>query len=310
MQHDWASFIFYTESDRLGNVASSPLSVLGEQIGSFNPAAAPVWLAGLWFLIGSRRGRPYRLVGWVMAVLFIALLAAGKSRPDRIMGVYPTLFAVGAVQLEAFATTRRTRWIRYALPVLLLGVGLGLAPALIPILSPASAIRHTRALSEENELQREVGQAPLLLPLAHRMGSPELVRVVARVREGLESALRSDAVVLAAGYASAGALEVLGGENVAPVYSPHVTYYFWGPPPEVETPVIAVGYEAEQLAPYFERVVVVDRALCAECMGWRQEVPIALATGRQRPWEELWPELRLESLPGRKLYLHERAGGP
>jgi hypothetical protein len=283
--------------------------VLGEQIGSFNPVTAPVWLAGLWFLIGAKRGKPYRLVGWIMLMLFVALLLAGKSRPDRIMGVYPTLFAVGAVRLEAFASTARTRWIRYAILALLLAVGLGLAPVLIPIFSPSTAARYTSALSEENELQREVGRAPLLLPLAHRMGSEELVRVVAGVYADLDLRERAGAVVLAAGYPSAGALEVLGGDDVPSVYSPHVSYYFWGPPPEAASVVIAVGYEVEQLAPYFEvaQVVEVARALCAECMGWRQDVPIVLARDPQRSWAELWPELRLAGLAGRKLYLLEGA---
>jgi hypothetical protein len=244
-----------------------------------------------------------------MLVLFVALLLAGRSRPDRIMGVYPTLFAVGAVRLEAFASTARTRWIRYAILALLLAVGLGLAPVLIPILSPSRAARYTSALSEENELQREVGRAPLLLPLAHRMGSEELVRVVAGVYADLELRERAGAVVLAAGYPSAGALEVLGGDDLPSVYSPHVSYYFWGPPPEAASVVIAVGYEVEQLAPYFEvaQVVEVARALCAECMGWRQDVPIVLARDPQRSWAELWPELRLAGLAGRKLYLLEGA---
>jgi hypothetical protein len=313
IQHDWASLAFYTAGDRLGNVSTPILGVLNEQIGSFNPVAAPIWMAGLWFLLGSRRGRPYRLVGCTMGVLFVALLIAGKSRPDRIMGVYPVLFAAGAVQLEAFASKRSIRWLSIVMAGLLVLVGVGISLLLLPILPPEAAASYARALGEENELQREVGATDLLLPLAHRMGSEELVREVARVYAELDEKERDTAIVLASGYAGAGALEVLAADRIPPVYSPHVTYYFWGPPADEPDVLIGVGYEVEQLQPYYARVEEVGRALCEYCMGWRQDVPITIAREALRPLRESWPELRLYGLPGRKLHLLQQAarqGGP
>jgi hypothetical protein len=93
IEHDWASLEFYRNVDREANVSTSVLEVLDEQVGSFNPATFPVWASGLFFLLFAARGRAYRLVGWVAAILFVALLLGGKSRPDRIMGIYPVLFA-------------------------------------------------------------------------------------------------------------------------------------------------------------------------------------------------------------------------
>lgn len=309
LQHDWASLWFYVEGDRQSNVTTSVLGVLGQQIGSFNPAAFPVWGAGLWFLLVSRRGEPYRLVGWTVALLFAALLIAGKSRPDRIMGVYPVLFAAGAVQLESLIARRHWSWVGVALPAGIVLVAALVAPTVLPILGPHAAADYlANVIGDQNDIQREVGTAPLLLPLAHRMGSEELVDLVSRVHADLPPARREGAVILASGYAGAGALELLGGADLPPVYSPHVTYYFWGPPPTDSELVITVGYEPEQLAAYFERIDVVERAPCEYCMGWRQDVPIALATGPRRSLREAWPELRLYAMQARKLYLLRKEG--
>ena len=52
------------------------LFVLAEQIGSLNPSTAPVWLAGLGFLWLSASGRRLPIIGWTLAVLWVAMIAA------------------------------------------------------------------------------------------------------------------------------------------------------------------------------------------------------------------------------------------
>jgi hypothetical protein len=224
------------------------------------------------------------------------------------MGAYPVLFAAGAVQLESLLVRPGLRWLRYALPVALIAMGLITAPLVLPILSPEAAARYVEAIGEEADIQREVGTSALLLPLAHRAGSEEVVERVSRVYAGLDPSEQERAVILAESYAPAGAIELLGRAGLPPVYSPHNTYYLWGPPASEPEVVIAVGYEPEQLAPYFDRVDVVARAPCRYCMGWRQDMPIALARLPRRSLRDSWPELRRYGLPARKLHLLQRAG--
>jgi hypothetical protein len=301
--NDWVSLEFYAAGTREGNVPTPRLEVFAEQVGTFNPATFPVWAAGFWFLLFSERGRPYRHVGWTCALLFIALIAAALSRPDRIMGIYPTLFAAGAVQLEGALARPGLRWLRVALPVLVLAIGVAVAPVLVPILSPETTARYTSALGEENEIQREVGQAKLLIALAHRMGSRELVETLSQVHAELAPEEQQSAIFLTEGYPSAGAIELFGGPELPPAYSPHNNYYLWGPPPEVHGPVITVGFEADQLEPWFEDVEVVARNPCELCMGWRQNMPIAIARRPRRSLRDGWPELRRFGNTIRKRYL-------
>ena len=284
--------------------------MLTEQIGSFNVAAAPVWMAGLFFLLAGRGGQPLRMLGVAAAVLFVALLVGRQSRPDRIMELYPLLFAAGAVQLAPVFARRGLGWMRFAIPALALALLVLVAPVVAPIVAPESSEAWMQALGEENEQQREVGTSRLLLPLAHRMGHDELVEAVETVVAGLPASERAGAVVLAESYAPAAALERYGGPELPPVHSGHVTYHLWGPPAGEPTVVVAVGFEPEQLAPFFDEVEVVHRTRCTFCMGWRQDAPIALARAPRQSWEEAWPALRRYGAPARKLHLMEREAEP
>ena len=77
-----------------------------------------------------------------------------------------------------------------------------------------------KTIGDENNIQREVGTSILLLPLAHRQGSEELVEAVSRVDANLDPADQKRAIILAENYAPAGAIELLGDADLPPVYSP------------------------------------------------------------------------------------------
>jgi hypothetical protein len=74
--------------------------------------------------------------------------------------------------------------------------------------------------------------------------------------------------------------------------------------------VIAVGFEPEQLAPWFADVEVVARNPCEFCMGWRQAMPIAIGRRPKRSLADGWPELRRFGNSIRKHYLLARQSGP
>ena len=110
--------------------------------------------------------------------------------------------------------------------------------------------------------------------------------------EGLPPEEQTSAIFLTEGYPSAGAIQLFGGAQLPAVYSPHNSYYLWGVPPDSHGPVITIGFEADQLRPWFEEVEIVARNPCEFCMGWRQDMPIAIARRPKRSLREGWPELR------------------
>jgi 4-amino-4-deoxy-L-arabinose transferase-like glycosyltransferase len=100
----WPSLEFYRSLSE-ANIATSPLSVIGQQIIAQNPATLPIWISGIWFFLASPRGRGFRPLGWLFLTVLALGMIGGQSRADRIAGVFPVVFAGGAILLEAMRRT-------------------------------------------------------------------------------------------------------------------------------------------------------------------------------------------------------------
>ena len=86
------------------------------------PTAAPVWLAGLWFLFFRRDGQPFRALGWAFLVA-AALILALNPRVHYLFPAFPMLFAAGAVMWESWLDRPRPQWIKRAYVALLILTG-------------------------------------------------------------------------------------------------------------------------------------------------------------------------------------------
>ena len=305
LANGWPSLEFYRSADAYKNLPTPPLEVLKQQVLSLNPATLPVWLAGLVFFLAARRGRPYRHLGWIYVALLGLMLIGGKSRPDRICAAYTVLFAGGGVLLESALQGPRGRWLRLALPAVLLLFGALLAPLSLPLLPPQSTASYAATLGVVPQIEKGEGKRSQLPQwLADRRGWEQLVDDVEAVIRTLEPAERRRVVVLAASYGQAAPIEFLGrNRGLPPVYSPHNSYFSWGPPPDSADLAIVVGFgvtgAAGELAPedplprLFEEIELAAVHDCNWCMPWRNRMPIWLARGRKRPFRQMWPELRL-----------------
>jgi hypothetical protein len=215
------------------------------------------------------------------------------------------VFAAGGVLLEAASRRSGWRWLRYALPGLLIASGLLAAPLLLAF--PPRIMEMHPLAAGANDTRREVGPASIPLPFSHRLGSEAFVDAVAGVFRGLPREEQRHAVILAGDFAHAGAIEHFGPARSLPrVFSPHNNYYLWPPEPELAPPVvIAIALDEDMLQREFgalERATVYH---CRYCMGWRDELPIYVARSPRRPLRELWPELKRFGLPTRKVLMLE-----
>src|SRR6478735_6120467 len=84
----------------------SPLEFLSDQL-LMNLPCFFIWITGFIYTLFSKQ---YRFVG-LSYVFVIILLLLGHGKNYYALGVYPTLFAFGAVQLESFTAVRR-KWVR------------------------------------------------------------------------------------------------------------------------------------------------------------------------------------------------------
>ena len=104
------------------NVSLSFGSFFGQEMLAMLPLSAPIWLAGLWWLL---RGR-YRALGfaWLIAA---AIIFAMNPRVYYLFPVrFHMLFAAGAVQIESWLARPRLAWIKPAYCALM--VLMGFAP--------------------------------------------------------------------------------------------------------------------------------------------------------------------------------------
>ncbi|PRW62969.1 ArnT family glycosyltransferase [Actinopolyspora mortivallis] len=218
---------------------------------------------GLGRLLFSPGMRPYRFLGVTCCVLALLFLTTG-AREYYTVGMYPVLFAAGAVGLQQRRQrVGRPRWSRAAWPVYLLSAALCL-PSLTPWPLPVFP-----------------GQ------LANNTGRQwaGLTRDVASELDTLPENKRRHTVVLASSYWTAGALHHFGPEyGLERVYSGSRGYGFFGRPPEDSEATLYVGGGRSSLSPFFAEV---------DSLGTTENgTRLWLAEGRTASWERIWPRLR------------------
>ncbi|NIM01985.1 MAG: hypothetical protein GTN89_14480, partial [Acidobacteria bacterium] len=292
--NDWPSLEFYRNAAMFKNLPASPLEVLTAQLLFMNPIGSLVWLAGLGFLLFSKRAKRGRFLGWLFLTLLVLMMVSGQSRPDRITGVYPVLLAAGGVFWESLSAKGARVWIARALMLLLALGGLALAPLGLPVLSPERATAYGQALGIVPQMERGDGKKPELPQwFADRFGWEELVRDVAGVRDEIPQTERENMLILAPSYGHAGALELFGPEYGLPaVAGTQNTYHLWGLPAGPIETVISIGYGSRTLSPYFAEVEQVAVHDCEHCMGWRDGMAIFVARKPTADFHDAWPEFR------------------
>jgi len=225
-RHGWPTLEFLNNVSRTHkNVELAPPAFLWQQAVMLLPTTALVWVAGLWFFFFDTAGKRHRLLGWAYLVL-LGVMIALKAKNYYVAPVYPMLFAAGGVLWEKC----RPRWVKIALPAVVLVTGAIFAPLALPALPPESYVRYQAALGinvPKTEVHHQ-GKLPQLF--GDMFGWPELVGTVAKVYSALPAEERGKAAILAGNYGEAGAIDFFGPRYGLPrAISRHNSYFLWGP---------------------------------------------------------------------------------
>jgi hypothetical protein len=290
IQHDWMTLGFYAGADAK-NVKTPALEVFLQQVLFMNPAGVLLWAAGIWFLLRNEAGRSWRHLGWLFLTLLVLMVASQKSRPDRIAGAYPMMFAAGAVWWDRLCRAR-ARWLSPALAGLLVLVAAPFVPVVLPIMPPQKLGPYAQSLGVVPKIERGHEHTPLPQWMEDRLGWPEMVdAVVAATNAHVAPEELARARVVAPSYGYAGALELLGRDRGLPrVVSPHNTYFLWGlgeGPIEV---AVTIGFGPKTLKKLFEEVTLVRDH--KEPFGLRRGSPIYVCRGPKIPLHEVWEKFR------------------
>jgi hypothetical protein len=265
------------------------------EIVLLNPAAAPVWIAGLVGLFTSRRLKTARAFGWafLIIVVFLFLTTPGSHKTYYAGAAYPILLAAGAVLIEEALRSRRTAWLKPVAVVLIIALGAVGAPLITPILPPETFLRYMAALPFP--MPRFENRATNAMPqlFADRFGWPEMVKTVAGVYNALPPDVRAKTGIFGNDFGQAGAIDFYGPRYSLPkAISGHLTYWYWGPRNYTGESMIVLGERREELEREFEEVQAV--AAVGHPYAMRQEHFTIFLCSKPRGWtiSSIWPQVK------------------
>ena len=254
------------------------MELLPLQLLLIGPLLAPLWLAGLWWLLRRAEARLYRPLGYAYLVLLAIALVTG-AKPYYTMGLLLALLGSGGVVAESWLRGRRGRKLALGVAILLSAA----VAALITLpLVPVEDV-HATPIPDINEDAIET------------IGWPAFTATVARVWHELPQSERSTAVVYASNYGEAGAIARYGRAFGIPrAYSGHNAFWRFGRPPDGARPIVVVGYHhPEALQGDFSgcvRSARIDNGV--ELDNEEQGASIWTCASTVDTWSALWPRLR------------------
>jgi 4-amino-4-deoxy-L-arabinose transferase-like glycosyltransferase len=288
IQHGWPMLEFYGTYAEGKTHPVSPLEFLGQQILTIHPFTLPLWLAGLYFFFFTAAGKPYRLLGWIYAVLYIVFMLQ-KAKFYFLSPVYPMLFAAGALVIENFIQQRRWDWARPAFIAFLLIGGMIIAPLALPVLPVETFIKYSSALGIGEVKTERHRQGKLPQGYADMFGWEEMVATVAKVYHSLPPEDRAKACISAGNYGEAGAIDFFGKKHDLPkAICGHNSYWLWGPRDCTGEVIIELGGTEEGLKNIFEEVELAAVFTNEYCMPYENNLPIFICRRLKIPVAEAW----------------------
>ena len=292
IQHQFPFFELQANIRRSGrNVDFTPLSFFGQQALAMLPPTLPIWLAGLWFYLFSKFGRPFRVLGWACILTAIVILIL-DPRIYYLWPAYPMLFAAGGVMGEYWLRSPQLVWARIAYPVILIITGAVFAPFAVPVLPAETYIWYAEALHFQQPAIERHQLGPLPQIYADQFGWEEMTKTVADVYNGLPADVRAKTAIFGQNYGQAGAIDLFGSKYGLPkAISGHLTYFFWGPRDFTGESVIVMDGKQSELLESFGSVTKVASVSHPYSMPY-EHFDVFYCRDIKWPLKELWPKVK------------------
>jgi hypothetical protein len=274
------------------NIEMPPLPFFGQQIMMLSPVSALVWIAGLGFLLFHREAEGYRFLG-LTYLAFLAVMMVLKGKDYYLAPIYPMLYAAGGVFWEKLTESRlRLRWVRTAIPALVVVGGIIAAPLVLPILPPDKVVPYMGALGIKMTRTETTMSGLLPQHFADEFGWQEMVATVAGVYNSLPPEERAKTAILAGNYGGAGAIDFFGPRYGLPkAISAHQNYYYWGPRQYTGESVILLEWNLEDAQHWCRSVQKGPENAPYYGMGW-EHYTVLVCRDFKVPLGEAWPRLK------------------
>jgi Dolichyl-phosphate-mannose-protein mannosyltransferase len=274
------------------NVALSPAQFIAQQAVFMNPGTLPLWLAGLFWLFGSRDGRRYRVIGIIYLVTLAEFIVLhGKSY--YLAPAYPMLFAAGGVAVERIFAAP-LKWIKPVFLAAILAMGALFAPLVVPILPPDKLVAYMRTIRFQPPRTETSHTAALPQIFADQFGWEQMVGSVAHVYHHLRPEDEKRAVIFCQNYGEAGAIDFLGPKlGLPPAISGHQNYFIWGPRDWTGEVVLVLDTNDDDERELFASVQDLGQIVSNPwAMPFERRVHIFLCRDLKVSVQELWPRVK------------------
>ncbi len=291
--HDFAHLEFIRNASAGKYSGLTRLDFLAGQVMNLNPVNLLLWVPGLFFLLFSRGGRPYRALGIIYAAAFAILLANPHSKAEYLGPAYTMLFAAGGVAVERWASRgkRRRGWAVASLASLSALTSLMVIPLAVPVLPVETFIKYQAALGMKPSTaeRQELSELPQFY--ADMFGWEGLARDISAVYLALPESERASTVILARNYGEAAALEYYASKYPVPrVICRHNSYWFWGYPKLSSPTVIVLRGSEEDHRKSCAEVTLAAVHTCRYCMPYENNMPIYVCRGLRVSLADIWEE--------------------
>jgi hypothetical protein len=270
----------------------SPLEYLGAQLLYTSPATAPVWLAGLFYLLLAPAAKPFRVLA-IAYLAILALLMAQQGKAYYLAPAYPMLYGAGGVAFERLTARRGWRRLRPMLVVILALLGLAGVPMAIPVLPPEDVVRYAAAIGIDAPQEERQRRVALSQHLADRFGWESMAATIARVYNAVPPEERARTAIFAGNYGEAGAIDLFGARYGLPkAISSHNNYWLWGPRDGHADLAIVFGVPRQRLEEICGEVTHADTIVSPYAMAYETDLPVYICHRFKRPLPAIWPELK------------------
>jgi hypothetical protein len=223
-----------------------------------NIPAVIIWIPGLIFILFTREGKSYRILGLIF-LFTLAQLIILRGKPYYSLGLYPMLFVFGGFALVRWLQHKLV-FARYVVIAINLIIALLVLPVSLPVLKPEQFIRFTQITGTENTQRWEEGEYhELPQDYADMIGWEELAQIVSDAYYSLTPAERERCTIFANNYGEAGAINFYGKKlGLPPAISFHDSYLLWAPDSIPGDCFIKVG-ESDDVIEMYHDVQIVGR---------------------------------------------------
>ncbi|MBN2134490.1 MAG: glycosyltransferase family 39 protein [Acidobacteria bacterium] len=290
--HGMPTLEFMQNASSFKNYNVSPMEFLSGQILVNNPITLPVWIAGLIFLLTSKKMKEFRLFGWMyLAIFLVFILQHGKHY--YMLGIYPVLFAAGGLFYSSIQRKTIRKILNPVLISILLILGLFLAPLGLPILDRELYVKYDKFLGIDTGKMENHKLGKLPQHFAQMNDWDILLKQYVYAWERIPLKDRANCGILVANYHKAGVINVLGKDfGLHRAISGHNNCYLWGMNGYSGEVMLVIGFGYEKLTKYYGTVIELGRTSSEWTMPYDNNIPMYLCKDNKISLEKLWPKIK------------------